>query len=208
MRSSTFRNERKEGFDSYIALDGEEAIEVFEEEGAKIVVLDIMLPGMDGFAVCKKIRENSNAPIIIVSAKGAKEDKLNGILLGADDYIEKPYDVEILIAKIQGIMKRRYGSDKIKEGDICLDKISHKLFVRDEEKTLSVKEYELLLYLLENKGQTIKKDKLFKKVWGFDSESEMQTLTVHINWLREKIEIDPKEPKHIETVWGVGYRFN
>ena len=196
-----------EGYDAYLAVTGEEGLEVFESEGAKLFILDIMLPGMDGFAVCSKIREKDNTPIIIVSAKDSKEDKLNGILLGADDYIEKPYDIDILLAKVQGIFKRRYSTDEIVCGDIKLDKIGHRVYKNGEEKSLNAKEYALLLYLMENKDKVISKDELFNKIWGFDSDSEPQTLTVHIKWLREKLEDDPKKPVLIQTVWGVGYRF-
>ncbi len=196
-----------EGYDAYLAVTGEEGLEVFESEGAKLFILDIMLPGMDGFAVCGKIREKDNTPIIIVSAKDSKEDKLNGILLGADDYIEKPYDIDILLAKVQGIFKRRYSTDEIVCGDIKLDKIGHRVYKNGEEKSLNAKEYALLLYLMENQDKVISKDELFNKIWGFDSDSEPQTLTVHIKWLREKLENDPKKPVHIQTVWGVGYRF-
>ncbi|MBE5933904.1 MAG: response regulator transcription factor [Lachnospiraceae bacterium] len=196
-----------EGYDAYLAVTGEEGLEVFESEGAKLFILDIMLPGMDGFAVCSKIREKDNTPIIIVSAKDSKEDKLNGILLGADDYIEKPYDIDILLAKVQGIFKRRYSTDEIICGDIKLDKIGHRVYKNGEEKSLNAKEYALLLYLMENQDKVISKDELFNKIWGFDSDSEPQTLTVHIKWLREKLEDDPKKPVHIQTVWGVGYRF-
>lgn len=196
-----------EGYDAYLAVTGEEGLEVFESEGAKLFILDIMLPGMDGFAVCSKIREKDNTPIIIVSAKDSKEDKLNGILLGADDYIEKPYDIDILLAKVQGIFKRRYSTDEIVCGDIKLDKVGHRVYKNGEEKSLNAKEYALLLYLMENQDKVISKDELFNKIWGFDSDSEPQTLTVHIKWLREKLEDDPKKPVHIQTVWGVGYRF-
>lgn len=196
-----------EGYDVYFATSGEEALEVYAEEGAKLVVLDIMLPGIDGFGVCSRIRENSNTPIIIVSAKNAKEDKLNGLMLGADDYIEKPYDIDILIAKIAGIFKRRYSSDEIVDGNIRLDKIGRRLYVDGMECTTTSKELDLLIYLLENKGKVLPKEELFNKIWGFDSESEPQTVTVHMKWLREKIEKDPKKPERIQTVWGVGYRF-
>ena len=196
-----------EGYDAYLATTGEEGLEVYAEEDAKLFILDIMLPGMDGFAVCSKIRENGNTPIIIVSAKDSKEDKLNGILLGADDYIEKPYDIDILLAKVKGIFKRRYSTDEIICGDIKLDKVGHRVYKDGEEKSLNAKEYALLLYLMENQDKVISKDELFNKIWGFDSDSEPQTLTVHIKWLREKLENDPKKPDHIQTVWGVGYRF-
>lgn len=196
-----------EGYDAYLAESGEEALEVYSEEGAKLVILDIMLPGIDGFAVCDKLRATGNVPILIVSAKISKEDKLNGLILGADDYIEKPYDIDILIAKVKGIFKRRYSKDELIEGDIVIDKTLKTVSVNGEAKVMTAKEYELLVYLIENKGQILKKEVLFNTIWGNDSESEMQTLTVHIKWLREKLEEDPKKPEHILTVWGVGYRY-
>ena len=196
-----------EGYDVYLAVTGEEALDVYEADGAKLFILDIMLPGIDGFAVCRKIREKDNTPIIIVSAKDAKEDKLNGIMLGADDYIEKPYDIDILIAKIKGIFARRYSTEEVSCGDIKLDKVSRKVTKDGKEISLNVKEFALLLYLMENKDKVISKDELFNKIWGFDSDSEPQTLTVHIKWLREKLEDNPKKPEHIQTVWGVGYKF-
>ncbi|MBD5137618.1 MAG: response regulator transcription factor [Lachnospiraceae bacterium] len=196
-----------EGFDTYLALTGEEALEIFEEDNAKLVIIDIMLPGLDGFGVCRKIRQKSNTPIIIVSARDSKEDKLNGLMLGADDYIEKPYDIDILLAKINGIFKRRYSTDEINDGNIRLDKVGRHVWVNENEITMTVKEFDLLLYMMENKGKALSKNELFNKIWGFDSESEPQTLTVHINRLREKLEEDPKNPKRLLTVWGVGYRF-
>lgn len=196
-----------EGYDTYHALTGEEALEIYREEGAKLIVLDIMLPGMDGFAVCSKIRETSNTPIIIVSAKDGKEDKLNGLVLGADDYIEKPYDIDILLAKIKGIFKRRYSDSDIVDGNIRLDKNGRHVYLDGNEIVMTMKEFDLLLYMMENKGKVMTKDELFHKIWGFDSKSEPQTLTVHIKWLREKLEKEPKKPERILTVWGIGYRF-
>lgn len=197
-----------EGYDCYLALDGEEGLAVYEDEGAKLILLDVTLPGIDGFVVCKRIRDKQNTPIIIISAKGSKEDKLNGLLLGADDYIEKPFDIDILLAKIDGIFKRRYDSDEIVEGNIRLDKKGRRLYLDDVFIETTVKEFDLLLYMMENKGKVLSKEELFTKIWGLDSESELQTLTVHIKWLREKLERDSKNPVHIQTVWGVGYRFD
>ena len=196
-----------EGFDCYLAGSGEEGLTIFEEEGAKLIILDIMLPGLDGFEVCTKIREKSNTPIIIVSAKGEKEDKMNGLLLGADDYMEKPYDIDILIAKVKGIFKRRYFTDEIASGNIRLDKVKRIMFINDNEVTTTAKEFDLMLLLMENKGKVLTKEEIFNKVWGFSSESEPQTLNVHIKWLRGKIEKNPKQPERILTVWGIGYRF-
>lgn len=198
---------RKENYVVSVADNGEKALELYEKYGAKVIVLDIMLPGMDGFAVCSKIRETSNTHILIASAKIEKNDKLKGLNLGADDYIEKPYDVDILIAKLKGIFKRKYGQEEIVEGNIRLNTVTQSLYVDGQKKEVTEKEFELLKLLIENKSVTMKKEYLFNSVWGSDSDSEIQTLTVHIKWLREKIEEDPKKPKRIITEWGVGYRF-
>ena len=197
----------KENYIVSVAETGEKALSLYEKYGAKLVLLDIMLPGIDGFNVCSKIRENANTPIIILSAKIGKEDKLNGITLGADDYIEKPIDIDIILAKINGIFKRRYDIDKIVEGNLTLNVAQKILTVGKKEYELTVKECELLKILIENKNTTLKKEYLFNTIWGSDSDTELQSLTVHIKWLREKIEDDPKNPKHLITVWGVGYRF-
>ena len=197
---------RKENYTVSIADTGEKAMALWGKYGAKLIVLDIMLPGMDGFAVCSKIRESSNTHILIASAKVEKSDKLKGLNLGADDYIEKPYDVDILIAKIKGIFKRKYGQEEILEGNLRLNTVHQSLFVNEQKIEVTEKEFELLKLLIENKNVTMKKEYLFNNVWGIDSESELQTLTVHIKWLREKIEENPKKPKHIITEWGVGYK--
>lgn len=197
----------KENYIVSVAEDGEKALSLYEKYGARLVLLDITLPGIDGFNVCSKIRENANTPIIILSAKIAKEDKINGITLGADDYIEKPIDIDILVAKIKGIFKRRYDIEIIVEGNLTLNTVKQTLKVDNKEYELTTKECELLKILIENKNTTLKKEYLFNTIWGSDSETEFQSLTVHIKWLREKIEEDPKEPKHLITVWGVGYRF-
>ena len=199
---------QKENYAVSVAETGEKALDLFERYGAKLVILDIMLPGMDGFSVCSKIREDSNAHILVASAKTDKEDKLKGLNLGADDYIEKPYDIDILIAKINGIFKRKYAQEIISCGNLKLNTVSQTLQVDDKDVVVTAKEFELLKLLIENKGVTLKKEYLFSTIWGSDSESELQTLTVHIKWLREKIEKDPKKPDHIITVWGVGYRFD
>lgn len=198
---------RVEGYSVKVCDTGEQGIIFFEQEKAKLVILDIMLPNIDGFSVCKKIREHSNTPILIISAKTEKEDKLNGLILGADDYIEKPFDIDILTAKIQGIFKRRYQSSELVSGDIRLDKQRRIVYRKGKTITMTVKEFDLLQFFMENSGKTLSKELIFNKIWGFDSFSEPQTLTVHIKWLREKIEEQPKAPKHILTVWGVGYRF-
>ncbi len=198
---------RAEDYTVSVAPDGSRALQLYEKYGARLVLLDINLPGMDGFAVCKRIRERDNTPIIILTARVDREDKLNGILLGADDYIEKPYDIDILLAKIKGIFKRRLARDVISDGDLVLNLAEQSVSKSGENIPVTAKEFELLRILLENKGQTLTKELLFDRVWGSDSESEPQTLTVHIKWLRQKIEDDPSAPKRILTVWGKGYRW-
>ena len=198
---------RAEGYTVSPADNGEKALSLYEKYGARLVLLDINLPGIDGFAVCERIRENGNTPIIMLTARVSKEDKLNGLILGADDYIEKPYDIDILLAKIRGIFKRRFADDKLTEGNITLDLAAGKVSKDGKALDMTAKEFELLKMLMENKGQTLTKERLFNSVWGLDSFSEQQTLTVHIKWLREKIEDDPKKPVHIITVWGKGYRW-
>lgn len=198
---------RAENYTVSVAESGEKALQLYERYGARLLVLDIMLPGMDGFGVCRKIREESNTPILIVSAKTEKDDKLTGFLAGADDYIEKPYDIDIMLAKIAGIFKRRYGVDEVTDGDLRMNKANHTVYKGERELSVTAKEFELLLYLMENKGKVLNKDYLFREIWGSDSFSEQQTLTVHIKWLREKIEDDPKHPTRIQTVWGVGYKY-
>ena len=198
---------RAEGYTVTVADSGEKAIDIFEKYGARLVLLDIMLPGMDGFSVCERIRRKNDTPIFILSAKGDKSDKLNGLMIGADDYLEKPFDIDILLAKIAGVFKRRYSLDEVVSGDLRLNKAEKTAFRNDKLLEMTPKEFELLQLLVENAGKTLTKDCLFDRVWGSDSFSEQQTLTVHIKWLREKIENDPKKPVRIQTVWGVGYKF-
>lgn len=198
---------RAENYIVSVAENGEKALSLYNKYGARLVLLDIMLPGMDGFAVCSKIREQSNTPILIVSAKTEKDDKLNGLILGADDYIEKPYDIDIMLAKIDGIFKRRYSLDEVADGNLLLNKVNRTIKKNGALLEMTAKEYDLLLLLMENRGKVLNKEYIFNQIWGFDSDSEPQTLTVHIKWLRRKIEDDPKKPKRISTIWGVGYMF-
>ena len=201
----------RDGYRVKSVFSGEEALEFLSAEKVKMILLDVILPGMDGFAVCASVRENSNTPILFLSARVNKEDKMNGFLQGADDYVEKPVDMDILSAKIKALMRRNYNlrqeNTVIHSGAISIDKEAKQVFLNHERITLTVKEYELLLLLAENPGKTLNKEYLFHEIWGRDSFSENQTLTVHIKMLRDKIEEDPKSPKRIQTVWGIGYRY-
>ncbi len=201
----------KEGYSVFCARSGEEAIAFTDSENARLVILDIMLPGIDGFGVCAHIRQKESVPIIILSARVDKDAKINGFELGADDYVEKPVDIDILCAKIAALFKRYYGvtdnKAMINSGEIGINQDTMEVTYKGSKLKLTIKEYDLLLLLVENSGKTLSKDYLFNTIWGNDSESENQTLTVHIKMLRDKIEEDPKRPKRIVTVWGVGYRY-
>ena len=190
---------------------GEEALQFLEEDMAKLVILDVMLPQIDGFAVCSAIREQSSVPILFLSARVEKEAQMNGFLLGADDYVEKPVDMDILLAKVTALMKRNYDLKQkntiVHSGAISIDKDKRQAYLDHKELTLTGKEYDLLLLLVENPGKTLHKDFLFDQIWGMDSFSENQTLTVHIKTLRDKIEEDSRHPRRIRTVWGVGYKY-
>lgn len=189
----------------------EEAATWLNKQQPQVIVLDIMLPGSDGFALCQSVRKTSRVPIVMMSAKSTKSDQLLGFELGADDYLEKPIDPDILCAKVRAILSRnqkeREERQTIISGDIRIDVGGRKVYLKNERLDLNVKEYELLMLFLENAGKTLRKDYLFQQIWGMDSESENQTLTVHIKMLRSKIEEDSRKPKRIQTVWGVGYRY-
>lgn len=198
---------RTEGYIVSAVESGEHAVELFDRYGARLVVLDINLPDVNGFAVCSKLRENTDTPILIVSARTDKEDKLNGLDLGADDYIEKPYDIDILLAKIKGIFKRCYQRQILSASGVTLNLADKSAEIDGKPAELTAKEFDLLTLLIENQGKALKKEYLFSTVWGSDSDSELQTLHVHINRLRQKLGEDPKNAKRLLTVWGVGYKF-
>ena len=198
---------RAEGYMVSAVDSGERALELFEKYGAKLVVLDINLPDVSGFAVCSKLREDTDTPILIVSARTDKDDKLSGLELGADDYIEKPYDIDILLAKIKGIFRRRYHQELLTAEGVSLNLADRTAVIDGTPVELASKEFDLLALLVENRGKVMKKEYLFSRVWGSDSDSELQTLHVHINRLRSKLGDDPKHAKRLLTVWGVGYKF-
>ena len=178
---------RAENYIVTVAEDGNKALALYEKYGAKLVLLDVMLPGMDGFAVCSGIRKLGDVPIIILSARTEKDDKLNGLILGADDYMEKPFDIDILLAKIRGIFKRRYSMEDVVAGNLRIDQERRMVYKDGILLNMTAKEFDLLLLLVENEGKVMRKESIFQQVWGSDSVSEPQTLTVHVKWLREKI---------------------
>lgn len=200
---------KQDGFTCFHATSGEQGLEYIKNHTVGVVLLDIMLPGLDGFQICNIIHKQNNIPIIILSAKTEKEDKLNGLTLGADDYIEKPFDIDLLLAKIKALYRRHYEENLsvIHVNDLLIDVGGRLVTLKETPLNLTAKEFDLLLLLVRNKGKALRKEWIFNQVWGSDSFSEPSTLTVHIKWLREKIEADIKNPKYIQTIWGVGYKF-
>lgn len=180
-----------------------------------LIILDLMLPGMDGFEVCKKIREEKNVPILMVSAKKDDIDKIRGLGLGADDYMTKPFSPSELVARVKAHLARydRLVGTNQKENDIVeirgirIDKTARRVYVNGEEKNFTTKEFDLLTFLAEHPNHVYTKEELFREIWDMDSIGDIATVTVHIKKIREKIEYDTAKPQYIETIWGVGYRF-
>lgn len=178
-------------------------------------ILDLMLPGMDGFEICKRIREVKNTPILMVSAKKDDIDKIRGLGLGADDYITKPFSPSELVARVKAHLARyeRLIGSNVQENDIIeirgikIDKTARRVWVNGEEKAFTTKEFDLLVFLAQNPNHVFTKEELFKEIWDMESVGDIATVTVHIKKIREKIEMDTAKPQYIETIWGVGYRF-
>lgn len=204
----------QDGMEVECAYDGEEALNAAKSKEYDIILLDVMLPKMNGFEVCQQIREFSQVPIIMLTAKGDDMDKILGLEYGADDYITKPFNILEVKARIKAIMRRSGKRESVKEttsvavfGDLRIEKESKRVFVRDEEVNLTVKEYDLLEYLSENPDKVYSRENLLSIVWGYDYPGDVRTVDVHVRRLREKIEENPSEPKYIHTKWGVGYFF-
>ena len=202
---------KKEGFSAELCTDAEKALVLLEKESCRMVLLDIMLPGMDGFETCTAIRRTSNIPIMMMSSLSDEENKLTGYDTGADDYIDKPFSVRLLIAKIRALLKRGESADEggsvIRSCGIMLDGDSRRVLRDGKELRLNAKEFELLQYLMQHENEAVSKDELFDEVWGRNCFTEPSTVSVHIRWLREKIEKDPNSPVLIRTVWKYGYIF-
>ena len=203
------------GFDVEIENDGTSGLERALSEEFDMYILDLMLPGTDGFEICKRIREKKNTPILMVSAKKDDIDKIRGLGLGADDYITKPFSPSELVAREKAHLaryERLIGSnaqknDIIEIRGIRIDKTARRVWVNEEEKQFTTKEFDLLTFLAENPNHVFTKDELFSKIWDMESIGDIATVTVHIKKIREKIEFNTAKPQYIETIWGVGYRF-
>ena len=206
---------RFDGFSVTIASEGPAGLDQGLSGMFNLILLDVMLPGMDGFTVCRKLRENVDVPILMVSARQEDIDKIKALGLGADDYIEKPFTTSVLIAKIKAHIIRyerlkntTKRTARISMGGIVIDTDTHRVFLENQEIELKNKEYELLLFFMLHPGLVFNRESLYEEIWGMDSLGDNTTVAVHINRLREKIEKDPSNPRYIQTVWGVGYRFS
>ena len=199
-----------------VAYDGEEALNLAKANDYDLILLDVMLPKIDGLEVCQHVREFSQVPIIMVTAKGDDMDKIMGLEYGADDYITKPFNILELKARIKAILRRSakkaQSDEKIPESSLVHDKLrvdleSRRVFVEDREANLTAKEFDLLELFMENKGKVYSRESLLNTVWGYDYPGDVRTVDVHVRRLREKIETNPSDPKYIHTKWGVGYYF-
>ena len=203
------------GFEVEIENDGADGLEKALGEDFDLIILDLMLPGMDGFEICKRFREKKNTPIIMVSAKKEDIDKIRGLGLGADDYITKPFSPSEMIARVKAHMARyeRLISSGLPANDIIeirglkIDKTARRVWINGEEKNFTTKEFDLLTFLAEHPNHVFTKEELFNKIWDMESIGDIATVTVHIKKIREKIEFNTAKPQYIETIWGVGYRF-
>ena len=206
-------NFEQDDYEVVTAMDGEEAVKLSKDKSIDLIILDLMLPKMDGLEVCQKVRETSNVPIIMLTAKSDDIDKIMGLEYGADDYMTKPFNILELKARVKAILRR-----KTREGDhsaeqtpavsgVSLDRMTRRVDIEGKKIELTVKEYDIMDLLLSNPGRVYSRDDLLNIVWGYDYPGDARTVDVHVRRLREKIEADPAQPKYILTKWGVGYYF-
>ena len=206
----------KECYDTKIVNDGEEAVREFHSFQPNLILLDLMLPGTDGFSICRAVREKKDIPILMVTALGKDVDKIRGLGFGADDYIEKPFSPSVLVARVKAHLAQYHrlkpqtaaAPKLLTVGPLSADPAQHCIRKNDAELALKNKEYELLLFLMRHPGQVFSREDLYEMIWGLESMGDNITVAVHMNRLREKIEDDPSHPTLLQTVWGVGYRLN
>ena len=206
---------RKEGFEVAVASDGNSGLEIFKRQGADLVLLDVMLPGISGTEVCRQLRQTSKVPIIMLTAKGGEIDKVVGLELGADDYVTKPFSSRELVARVRAVLRRQTavedvepGASELKSGPVVMDVDRHIVMVDGKEVKLPLKEFELLELLLRNAGRVLTRTQLIDRIWGSNYVGDTKTLDVHVKRIRSKIEPDPANPRYLETVRGLGYKFN
>lgn len=203
------------GFEVDMEHSGDTGLEKALTTDYDLIILDLMLPGMDGFEICRRIREEKNIPVLMVSAKKEDIDKIRGLGMGADDYITKPFSPSELVARVKAHLARyeRLIGTAVKSNEVIeirglkIDKTARRIYVNGEEKAFTTKEFDLLTFLAENPNHVFKKEELFNRIWDMESLGDIATVTVHIKKIREKIEFNTSKPQYIETIWGVGYRF-
>lgn len=203
------------GFEVDMEHSGDTGLDKALKNDFDLIILDLMLPGIDGFEICRRIREQKNIPVLMVSAKKEDIDKIRGLGMGADDYITKPFSPSELVARVKAHLARyeRLIGSAVKTNDVIeirglkIDKTARLVYVNGEEKAFTTKEFDLLTFLAENPNHVFKKEELFNKIWDMESLGDIATVTVHIKKIREKIEFNTSKPQYIETIWGVGYRF-
>jgi len=209
-------NMRREGYEVQVANDGIEALKLAQATPPDLVILDLMLPGVDGLEVCRQIRRDSTVPILMLTAKDDEIDKIVGLEVGADDYMTKPFSMRELLARVHAMLRRSRmqqpatavdAAQSVRSDDLEADPLQRRVVLRGAPLQLKPKEFDLLVYLMQRKGHVLTRDQLLDKVWGYTFGGDTRTVDVHIRWLREKIEEDPSKPRRLETVRGVGYRF-
>jgi len=211
VRDVVVRYLKRDGFDTLEAADGETAQKLIEGGAPELVVLDVMLPGTDGLALCRWIRSRGQLPVIMLTARGEEADRIVGLELGADDYVTKPFSPRELAVRVRTVLRRSAqappAAERLELGDLVLDARSRDVELDGRTLQLTAKEFDLLFFLASNPRHVFSRDQLMERVWGYSAALDTGTVTVHIQRLRSKIERDPRRPEHLQTVWGVGYRF-
>ncbi len=207
----------QEGYDTLTAVDGESGLRIAQSKSPDLVILDVMLPSLDGFEVCRILRRQSNIPILMLTARGEEVDRVVGLELGADDYVTKPFSMRELLARVRNMLRRSFapvlesspGDDEIiRSGNLMIDLASHSITLDDEDLAMKPREFSLISLLAANRGRAFTRDQILERLWGHDYIGDSRTVDVHIRWLREKIEPEPSQPRRIVTIRGVGYRFD
>ena len=212
VRDTLALNLRAEGFECLTAGDGEEGLQLARTQAPDLILLDLMLPKLDGLSVCRMLRRTSDVPIIMLTARGTEMDRIAGLETGADDYVVKPFSLGELTARVRALLRRARSEQPavvthLQAGNLALDLFSRRAMLGDAHLKLTQKEFDLLAELMRNQGAVLSRDLLLTNVWGWDYVGDTHTVDVHIRWLREKIEVDPSAPTRLTTVRGVGYRF-
>ncbi|CAI8008852.1 Alkaline phosphatase synthesis transcriptional regulatory protein SphR [Geodia barretti] len=198
----------QEGYDTLTAVDGESGLRIAQSRSPDLVILDVMLPSLDGFEVCRILRRQSNIPILMLTARGEEVDRVVGLELGADDYVTKPFNMRELLARVRNMLRRSSTPALESSPGLKIDLASHSITLDDEDLAVKPREFSLISLLAANRGRAFTRDQILERLWGHDYIGDSRTVDVHIRWLREKIEPEPSQPRRIVTIRGVGYRFD